>query len=384
MLRVLHIGKYFPPFSGGIENFMADLLPATQQLDVDVAAIVHRHDGREHPVNKLPVWRVPTRGELIHAPVSPAFRVHLIRAIREWRPDLLHIHMPNTSAFWALSLRGLDMPWVVHWHADVLGPGVRPALRVAYQGYRLLESALLRRAAAIIATSPGYLDSSRPLAPWRAKCSVIPLGLRVPDGDPGGAVPPPGAWPIPDALHILAVGRLSAYKGLDHLLRAMRSLPGVDLVIAGDGEQGRRLRHLAVELGVTDRVRMLGRVADDVRDQLIGACDLLCLPSVNRNEAFGLVLLEAMAQSKPALVTRVPGTGMPWVVEDGVTGWHVAPASDDALARALAAIRDDRSQLVALGRNARQRFAAEFAIDAVAARTVSLYRRVLQSAAGRR
>ena len=236
-LRVLHLGKYFPPFSGGIENFMADLMTASRDLGVAVAAIVHDHGAQLDVEPGFPVWRVPTHGELIHAPLSPSFRSHLSRVLQAWQPDLLHVHMPNTSAFWLLTLAELDTPFVVHWHADVLTPGVRPALRFAYRAYRPLEAALLRRAAAVIATSPSYLDSSAALAPWRAKCEVIPLGLssqRI--GELHETPPSATAWPTPGALRVLAVGRLSRYKGFDHLIRAVSDLQRGR---AGDTRRGR-------------------------------------------------------------------------------------------------------------------------------------------------
>ena len=378
-LRVLHLGKYFPPFSGGIENFMADLMTASRDLGIDVAAIVHDHGAQADVEPDFPVWRVPTHGELIHAPLSPSFRTHLSRVLEAWQPDLLHVHMPNTSAFWLLTLAGLDTPFVVHWHADVLTPGVRSALRFAYRAYRPLEAALLRRAAAVIATSPSYLDSSEALAPWRAKCEVIPLGLsanRI--GEPHETPPSATAWSAPGALRVLAVGRLSRYKGFDHLIRAVSEVPGVELVILGEGEQGRALRELVARRHAADRVAMPGRVDDPTRNRLLRQCDLLCLPSINRGEAFGLVLLEAMALGKPALVTRVPGSGMSWVVDAGHTGWHVEPEDPVGLARQLAEIRDQRDTLGPMGRQAQQQFRERFSIAAVAARTASLYRRVVE------
>ena len=348
-------------------------------LVIKLAAIVHDHGAQVDVEPRFPVWRVPTHGELIHAPLSPSFRRHLLRSLEAWQPDLLHVHMPNTSAFWLLTLAALDTPFVVHWHADVLTPGVRPALRFAYRAYRPLEAALLRRAAAVIATSPRYLDSSEALAPWRAKCEVIPLGLsshRI--VGPHETPPSATAWPTPGALRVLAIGRLSRYKGFDHLIRAVSDLRGVELVILGDGEQGQALRELVAQRDAADRIAMPGRVDDATRNQLLRQCDLLCLPSINRGEAFGLVLLEAMAMGKPALVTRVPGSGMSWVVDAGHTGWHVEPEDPVGLARQLAEIRDHRDTVAPMGRQAQQQFQERFSIAAVAARTASLYRRVIQ------
>ncbi len=89
-----------------------------------------------------------------------------------------------------------------------------------------------------------------------------------------------------------------------------------------------------------------------------------------------MVLLEAMALGRPAVVSRVPGSGMSWVVRDGETGWHVPPGDSAALAERLALLRDQPELLPPAGRAAQARFDAEFRIDRVAAQVAELYRAV--------
>ena len=192
-MRVLHIGKYYPPFAGGIEHFLADLLPALTQRGIASAAVVHdeqrgRPGQAPDPSDSPAIYRAPCHGQLLYAPLSPAFPAWLRRAIREFRPDLLHLHMPNTSAFWALMMPSArKLPWIVHWHADVVASTIDRRLALAYQFYRPLEQRLLAASKAIIATSAPYLDASAALRPWRERCRVIPLGLdpsRFPAPDP--------------------------------------------------------------------------------------------------------------------------------------------------------------------------------------------------------
>jgi len=120
-MRILHIGKFFPPVTGGIESFLGDLLPALERGRVKTAALVH-DDINHEPVpachRKATLFRVPCYGTLLYVPISPAFIFAMRKAIQEFRPDILHFHVPNTSAFWALplSIAGA-LPWVVHWHA---------------------------------------------------------------------------------------------------------------------------------------------------------------------------------------------------------------------------------------------------------------------------
>lgn len=386
-MRVFHIGKYFAPFAGGIENFLHDLAAACATLGLQQTLLVHHHQrGRatlEEPFGPprgqpYRVVRVRSYGQWLYAPVSPGFGRRLAHEVRTQRPDLIVAHMPNTSAFWLLTCPACrHIPWVLHWHADVLGPNVSGPLRLAYQGYRQLERALLSRAAAVVATSPSYLATSEPLRRWQRKARVIPLGL-----DPARvkSVAEPAKmkiWPSSQDLRLLSVGRFAPYKGYPHLIEAVARTPGVALILAGGGSPDPVIARRVRARDLKGRVRILGGATDLERNWLLQHCDLLCLPSTNRNEAFGLVLLEAMALAKPALVTRVPGSGMSWVVENGKTGWHVNPGDPGMLADRLAWIRDHPDALQACAANARARFEERFDIAAVARRSVRLYEDVL-------
>ena len=381
-MRVLHVGKFFAPFAGGIENFMLDLLRACYAEGVSQACLVHEASGQRDAGGAdfefLDCFqRVATLGQISYAPVSPGFARTMELMLAEFRPHLLHLHVPNTSAFWALqSKRARAIPWVVHWHSDVIGPGLDAKLKLFYPLYRPFEQALLKRADAVIATSPPYLASSRALQPFRDKCRVIPLGLD-PARLESSATATASVWRNDGRLKVLAVGRLSRYKGFEVLLRAAARVPEIEVVIVGEGQQRRRLERLLYrdfgdEAG--QRLRLIGSVDDAGRNCLMSDCDVFCLPSVNRGEAFGLSLVEAMAVGKPAIATRVSGSGMGWVVEEGRTGWLVEPGDADALAHLLRRLARDRGSLEQAGVRARESFDAQFGIDAVAREVVDLYK----------
>lgn len=105
----------------------------------------------------------------------------------------------------------------------------------------------------------------------------------------------------------------------------------------------------------------------------MSTCDLLCLPSTQRTEAFGLVLLEGMRYEKPALATRIPVSGLTWVVQDRETGWLVPCHSAEALAETMHRIGRNRQKLQAMGKAAKQRFEADFHIDKIADWILALY-----------
>ncbi|NWG73407.1 MAG: glycosyltransferase, partial [Rubrivivax sp.] len=301
---VLHVGKFFPPAHGGIESFLAELIAAQRSLGADAAAVVHGTPRADDPP-----WlvRVQVQVQLVYAPIALGFRAALARAIAQACPDVLHLHLPNTSAFWALTLPAArQLPWVVHWHADVVATRGPAALRAAYRLYRPFEQAVLERASHIVVTSPPYLEASEALRPWHDKCSVVPLAIRpAVDG-----TPPPSAVGRP--MRLLAIGRLAHYKGFDTLIQAAADTPGVELRIVGDGEMRAELEALIRRLadaGCTSEVHLLGSVDDATKDQLLRDCDVLCLPSVERTEAFGVVLLEAMRHARPCIASDLPGSG---------------------------------------------------------------------------
>ncbi len=372
---------------------MSDLMMASTARQVAVMGVVHHHQPgvptREehwspHCGGFITIVRVRTFGRFLYAPVSPGFGRVLEQAARAYRPDIVHAHMPNLSAFWMLRSRSLaQVPWVVHWHADVGIDATKPTLAFAYRAYRMVEQSILRRAARVIVTSPPYLQASEPLRPWHSKCTVIPLGLDAThltrtDVDE----PPSSPFSSRAALKLLFVGRLSAYKGLEYLIEAVAAAQDVELVIAGEGDELQRVEALVRRLGVKSKIKLLGRVDDGLKVKLFQQADVVCLPSINRHEAFGLVLLEAMACGVPVIATRVPGSGMQWVVNDGRTGWLVEPHDSAAIAKLLEELVADSRLLRRAGRAAKQDFSTRFDIGAVAENVIRLYHSISGASTG--
>lgn len=360
-LRVLHVGKFYPPQVGGMEVFLADLVQTQREQGIEAAALVHGD-----PLPDDPPWliRVPVQAQLIYAPLALGFRAALRRAIDTFAPDVLHLHMPNLSVFWVLTLPSAQaVPWVVHWHSDVVASRIRTLLRLAYYAYRPFEQAVLERSARIIATSPPYLQASEALQPWRDKCGIVPLGIRKHASAPTLTVDT-SPWPQ-DALRLLAIGRLAYYKGFEDLIRAVAGQPGVALRIAGAGELQDTLQALIRELtppGQTPNVQLLGSVSEDDKHGLLESCDVFCLPSIERTEAFGMVLLEAMAHAKPCIVSDLDGSGMPWVVDSAQSGLRVPVGDREAWRHAISTLRTDATLRERLGQQGQRALAERFDI----------------------
>jgi glycosyltransferase involved in cell wall biosynthesis len=309
--------------------------------------------------------------------ISPGFPLRLAGAVRRLRPEVLHLHMPNVSAFWALLLPSTrDLPWVIHWHSDV--ELSKRTLRFAYPHYQLFERALLERAECIVVTSPQYLEASQPLHPWRHKCRVVPLGVdpeRLPEVDPADGA---HYWTRP-GLRLLAVGRLSYYKGFETLLRAVVEDRGHELIVVGEGEERPRLERILREAGDPPWVRLLGRANDTTLHELMASCDVYCLPSRERTEAFGIVLMEAMRYGKPLLVSDLKGSGVTWVARDNVNAMIVPPGDVAAWREALEALAASPLRRAALGRAGRERYQREFDIASVARQLEPVYALAVRS-----
>lgn len=381
MVRVLHIGKYYPPFHGGIESFVRDLAEyQLQKGGIEPSVLVHQHKAGQSETTELVkgvfVKRVHILVRAVFTPIAPLFLRSLNKTIKERNPDILHLHLPNPSTFWCLfSTKARDLPWVIHWHADVLGGSANIMVKVFYPIYRIFEKALLRRAKVIICTSPPYLETSVPLQNFKHKSVIIPLGLTnsppmatrrspfIRNARTGHTLP----------IRLIAIGRLTYYKGHTILLEALKELPNAKLDIVGTGTLQKHITQSVRENGLADRVTIHGNLSDTDLTDLLATKDLLCLTSVERTEAFGLVILEAARLGIPALVTDVPGSGMSWVVDDEHTGIVVPAANAKKLTKAIRDIERHRMWLKLAGVEAKRKFEREFSIQIVAGQIETLY-----------
>ncbi len=160
---------------------------------------------------------------------------------------------------------------------------------------------------------------------------------------------------LPPGPRVLALGRLHPNKAFDILIRAIPSLPGVQFVIAGEGPERAALERLAHDLGVADRLHLLGWRRDQAA--LLAACDLLVCPS--RIEPLGNVIIEAFSACRPVVAAAVAGPLE--LIDPGRTGLLVPPEDPVRLAAAIRTVLDDPALAASLAANARQIWQTEHA-----------------------
>ena len=348
-----------------MEVFLFDLVNAQRKQGINAHALVHGD-----PLPDDPEWiiRVPVQATLIYAPIAIGFRSALAKAIERIKPDLLHMHMPNNSVFWALTLpQARAVPWVVHWHSDVVASSIRQAVKLAYGLYRPFEQAVLRRAERIFATSPPYLEASEPLRHWLHKCAVVPLGLSVKHH--AAPLPSDATQWRPGMFRVLAVGRLAYYKGFETLVQAVAATPNSELLIVGEGESRASLEALIRAVSAAEgipRIRLLGHASDAEKYALMAGCDVFCLPSRERTEAFGMVLLEAMSQARPCIASNLAGSGMPWIISRAGAGLLAEPEDPHSWHIALTELQATPQLRTQLGEQGRKGLVQHFSIEACA------------------
>jgi rhamnosyl/mannosyltransferase len=363
-VRVVHVGKFYPPeYVGGIETALLTLNDELVRRGVTVSAVVAavRGPGGEGTVRGVRVVRTGTVATMLSQPLSPSYA----RRVRAEPGDLLHLHHPNPVADWAALRDG--RPFVISHHSDIVRQRVLQPL------YRPLVHRAYARARRIAVASEQLLASSPELAPFRDRARVIPYGI---DARPLAATPAVLAraaelrHSVGDRPVVLAVGRLVGYKGFDVLVRAVRGLDAA-VVIIGTGPEETRLRAIA-----GPEVRLAGRVDGEDLVAWYHACDLFCLPSVTRAEAFGIVLLEAMACGKPLVTTALP-TGVSAVNREGSTGLVVPPGEAPALREALGALLSDPARRKVMGDEARAVQSREYTAELMGERYLVLYEEAL-------
>lgn len=370
-MRVLQIGKFYPPQRGGMETMLHDLSRGLVARGHAVRVLVAApgEDAVAEIVDGVDVRRVANWGTLRSVPVCPGLPNEVRRALREFDPDVVHLHLPHPLGALSWLLASDARPLVLTYHSDIVRQRWLAAL------YGPFGAKLLRRARSIHVTSEELVHTSRVLRPLRSRCQVIPLGVDT----ARWSQPPAGRvqqWM--DELgprFLLFVGRLVYYKGLDVLFEALRDTT-IPVAIAGDGPMRAEWETLAHVLGVSDQVRFLGEVADDALPALYHAAHGFVLPSTAPSEAFGLVQLEAMACGLPVVAARA-SAGVSSVHIENETALLVPARDPAALRAALVRLWADDYLASRLGHAGRQRVRAFYELEHILDRTVAW---LLQSA----
>ena len=260
------------------------------------------------------------------------------RILNSYDALIIHYPMVQTELILAFSKLKRKSYFVGFYHMDV---DKGPLINAFYNGF--VGKRFVKECDEIIVTSPNILESSPVLRSVdKNKVRVLPLSVDTghfyprSDNKRGYLL---SLFRTPPKYLVLYIGRLDTYKGLEYLVDASRFLPYPEfgIVIIGRGPVEKKLKKMVKKLGAGKQIKFHDHVSYEELPMFYSSPDVFVLPSSSRNEAFGIVALEAMACGTPVITTEL-GTGTTFHNIHGVTGLHVPPKDPKSLADAIAKI----------------------------------------------
>jgi glycosyltransferase involved in cell wall biosynthesis len=350
---------------GGAERMLVHLAKALRaQGWTNVAFLPAGRDG--WLTRELEAADVTVEHFNLRRPFSPSFARNLARSLRRHQITVAHSHEFAMAFYGAWAARHAGIP-----HLFTMHGGRDYAHRLRRRIALRLAAMLSQRVVAVSDAVAARL--ARDLWLPRSRITTIVNGIPcqpLARGTLGEELGLPS-----DTRLIVSVGTLFPVKGHRFLVEALGRLvtrhASLHVAIAGRREtETEPLRTLAAELGVADRVHLLGPRADV--SNVLASADLFALPSLS--EGLPLALLEAMFAARPIVASAVGD--VPAVLEGGRAGILVPPGDAGALAAALERLLADPAGAQALGQRAARRAAAEYSLERMVAGYAGLYQAV--------
>ena len=304
-MRILFCNYEYPPLGGGGGVVMAAMARALASRH-EITVLTSQAPGLPRiqldagiRVVRVPVW---FRRELAVANL-PSMMAYLPTGLwRGWRLgrkaqfDVINTHfaVPTGPVGDWLS-RLLNVPNVLSVHGgDLYDPSKRSSPH-RHSLLRLAVARLLRRADVVVAQSRDTARNVAQIYRVDRPVELVPLGIERPNYQ---GAPERAAFQLPpEAFVLVTAGRMVARKATTQLIDTLVAIPQAVLLIVGDGPEAGAVRLCAAERGVTDRLRMLGQVSDELKFRALRTADVFV--STSQHEGFGLVFLEAMAFGLP-------------------------------------------------------------------------------------
>lgn len=366
-MRILQLGKFYP-IRGGVEKVEYDLTRGLSARGVECDMLCAGNEGFSGVVEEFACGKVftcKTWFAMAATMIAPTMILFMLRHRKDY--DIVHVHHPDPMAALALWCSRFKGKVVLHWHSDIVQQ------HTAMKFYAPLQRWLIRRADKIVGTTPVYLESSPYLRDAQEKTVCMPIGIDGVEAVDKARI---------DALRakygnrkmVFSLGRLVHYKGYEYLVKAAQYLDDdYVVVIGGMGPLRQGLERLIAKLKLNDKVILLGRVEDEDLPVYYHACDVYCMSSVQKTEAFGIVQIEAMSCGKPLVATNIPGSGVSWVNKHGVSGLNAEPCDAEGLAACIKAIMADEATYNRFVQGSKERFAQLFRYETMIEKCVGVY-----------
>lgn len=379
--RILHISKYYYPFLGGTEQVARDMVKSLLDTGVKQKIICFNEDASDEKINcshgdtktdyidGIEVIRCGYQMKFASQALSMSYKYKLKEIMDDFKPNIIILHYPNPFVtHYLLKYKKRDFKLLVYWHLDITKQ------RVLKKVFRRQNIELIKRADKILGATPKHIEESEFTQYFGEKKYILPymidegnLQLNEDEIKLGNII----KKKFDGKTLCFFIGRHVPYKGLTYLIKASKELgdANVHFCIAGKGEL---TEHLKLEAKDDDKIEFIGKITDSERRAYLYACDIVCFPSITRNEGFGLALAEGMYFGHPAVTFTIPGSGVNYVNIDGLTGIECPNRDYLAYAEALKEMCNNQELRIKYGNAAKERVLNNFTSDVFKHNLISL------------
>ncbi|MBN1102789.1 MAG: glycosyltransferase family 4 protein [Deltaproteobacteria bacterium] len=372
-MKIAHIVCAYPPYPSGIGNLagLFSRLHARSGHQVTIFTPAYQGLRKEAPGNQVRDGVTIKRLRPLVSSGNAAVLPQLLWTLRRF--DCLFLHYPFYGSaelvFLLILLRQVSARLILQYYMDMEGSS--RLRKLLSRPFRVVRDSLLRRADLITCGSMDYIRKSA-ISRFHEKHPErffeIPFAVDLNRFAPAEGKADRIGKEVRTILFVGGLDRPHYFKGVHILLKAVsrlsREVGPWNLHIVGEGDLRPDYEKLSRDLGVSDRVRFLGAVSDQRLPSCYQEADLLVLPSVNSNEAFGLVLLEAMACGLPVIASALPGVRT--VFEHGQEGLLTDSGSVADLAGKLSDLLRNDALRIGMGRRARKRVEERYSLTSLA------------------
>jgi glycosyltransferase involved in cell wall biosynthesis len=373
-MKIAQVAPFFYPHIGGVESHVLTLSEKLAANGHEVTVYTSNYDNLQEKevFNGVKIVRIKQFANIFATPITPKMK----KVVAEGKHDVVHAHTPPplTAYYSAKACKRSKFPFVVTYHCDLELPKLIGKIATAiYQ--RTFSRYTFKRANKIIVHTRTYGATSRTL--WKFEDVVIPSAVNPNrfrgDMDTSEIVK---RHDLKGKKVVLFVGRVVPHKGVDYLIDSAKFTPkNVTYLVVGSGDYIDKLRKKARDRKDGNRFIFTGSVSFDDIPKYFAACDVFVLPSISRLEAFGLVILEAMASKRPVIVSNIPGVTE--VVTEGVEGLHAEPMNAKDLAEKINTLLSDEDLCRKMGEAGRKKVENEFTWNKVVSQIEEVYKSVI-------
>lgn len=359
-MKALLVSSEFPPGPGGIGTHASELASGLVGRGWDVGVATSQDYATDAEIagfNRAQTFGITRFRSVPGAPLEALYRESVLaRLIRRDTPDVLIASGSRSVLLAAARWAGRRRPWIA------IGHGTEFGRRRGWEAAAV--RAAFRRATAVVCVSEYTRRQMRDAGIHPSLDAVIPNGAdperfrRLPGSQADGVRRELG---IPEGALIVTVGNVTRRKGQDVVVRALPAIleriPSVQYALAGLPSRSAEIRRLAGEMGVSERVHLLGRLDATRLVRLLNAADVFAMTSRRTEdgdfEGYGIAVVEAALCGCPSVVAA--DSGLAEAIEDGRTGESVPQDDPSATARAIVALLEDTERRRAMGQAARER-----------------------------